>query len=1317
MKKTLALVCVMAMLCSFIPFTMQVVAADGVVNAKPKVIPSLQQWTGASGSYVIGETSRIVYAGGSELKATAELFREDLLEITGRELSVVNGNAPASGDFYLSLIGTEDTSIGHEGYLFEVGDFVAIRANTQTGVFYGTRTALQILEQDAEKDSIVKGSAKDFPQYEERGFMLDVGRKFFPMSDLKEYVKVMSYYKLNDFQIHLNDNEIFKDNNRAHWTKYEAFRLESTKYPELTAKDGHYTKQDFRELQDLANVRGLTITPEIDTPSHALSLTKIRPDLVRDDMPVDHLDITNPETIDFIKDVWDEYLDGDWFDTDTVHFGADEFAPNDRSTFEVYREFLNIMNDHFKSKGKKSRMWGSLNVFPGTTEVDKDIIVHAWNSGWQNPVTSVAEGFKIINMLDAYLYIVPKAGYYYDYLNKQWLFNNWTPAYVGGNSQLNPDDPNLLGGMFAIWNDMLGKKVSASDVHDRFIDALPVMAEKMWRGQSSDSTFADFDRLSDQLGTGPGSNLFFDVASVGDVVIHYSLDEGNGDTAADSSANEYGGRLNGAAWTSEGKSGGALLFDDPSDHIATELTTKGFPWTASAWVKLDAGSQSDEIVLMESDFGALKLKQKGSPFAGFSREGFDYLFSTTVPTDRWVHVAFQSDLSGTSFFMDGELKGKLSDNMLLPIARIGSQSNALIGTIDEVKVYDRLLNGNEIAAEAGSPPWTINLALNKPATASSVEVNAFNPSLAVDGVVSSSSRWSSAHTDNEWITVDLGERQEISKVVLRWEGAYAKGYKLQVSEDGQRWTDVYTTTAGVGGVETIKFPTERAQYVKMQGTKRSGTYGFSLYEMEVYAPNPYEPVPVPEPVRYIETFEDQNLDNWIHPTGGAGTKSLVASPSNANEHAMLLLSNNTSNVFVDQSSPVVKDGEIEFKITPQTDSIRAGIIFRYVNEGEWASVGYDNGAWYWVNAQDSYGRMTNATGAQLKKGITSTIKVKFEGTHITLMVNGTTYFEGALTALPNLAGQMGARVFGQTSAIFDDFQYANNVVEVPVTGIELNKPAITLQIGGSEELIARVLPGGATNKSVTWASSDEAIAKVEVVDGKAIVTAISAGTAELSATTESGGFTAVSQVTVLASNVEGPATTIQAPSSVKAGESFKVQIGLRNLERAVYAQDLMLEFDASLMEFVSVDSLIEGVSIVETQPASGAVRIILASQGEVNGVEDDQEIMELTFAAKPLQQSPSSGSITLADANLGFSDGTERKAAPSTVTIPFVMSELNPDVNGDNRVSIGDLAIVASNYGKSDQDADWNNVKHADVNRDGKIDLGDLAAIAQAIID
>lgn len=78
-----------------------------------------------------------------------------------------------------------------------------------------------------------------------RGFMIDCGRKFIPLSFLQDYVKIMAYYKMNTLQIHLNDNG-FKQFFGHDWSKtYAAFRLESDTYPGLAAEDGYYTKREF----------------------------------------------------------------------------------------------------------------------------------------------------------------------------------------------------------------------------------------------------------------------------------------------------------------------------------------------------------------------------------------------------------------------------------------------------------------------------------------------------------------------------------------------------------------------------------------------------------------------------------------------------------------------------------------------------------------------------------------------------------------------------------------------------------------------------------------------------------------------------------------------------------------------------------------------------------------------------------------------------------------------------------------------------------------------------------------------------------------
>jgi beta-galactosidase len=133
-------------------------------------------------------------------------------------------------------------------------------------------------------------------------------------------------------------------------------------------------------------------------------------------------------------------------------------------------------------------------------------------------------------------------------------------------------------------------------------------------------------------------------------------------------------------------------------------------------------------------------------------------------------------------------------------------------------------------------PTGPNLALNQPATESAGQNDAtFGPAFAVDGNLTT--RWSSAFVDPSWITVDLGTAQTINQVMLYWEAAYATQYQIQVSNDAQNWTKVFTQSAGQGGVENITFVPVSARYVRMYGTVRATQYGYSLYEFQIYGPS------------------------------------------------------------------------------------------------------------------------------------------------------------------------------------------------------------------------------------------------------------------------------------------------------------------------------------------------------------------------------------------------------------------------------------------------------------------------------------------------
>ena len=126
-----------------------------------------------------------------------------------------------------------------------------------------------------------------------------------------------------------------------------------------------------------------------------------------------------------------------------------------------------------------------------------------------------------------------------------------------------------------------------------------------------------------------------------------------------------------------------------------------------------------------------------------------------------------------------------------------------------------------------------NLALNKTATASSIQMKGVEAAKAVDGKLNT--RWSSSFRDNQWIMIDLGSAQEVGKVVLRWENAYAKEYKVQLSMDGKEFKTISEQKDGKGKTETITFPVEKAQFVRIQCDKRGTGYGNSLWEIQVFA--------------------------------------------------------------------------------------------------------------------------------------------------------------------------------------------------------------------------------------------------------------------------------------------------------------------------------------------------------------------------------------------------------------------------------------------------------------------------------------------------
>lgn len=126
-----------------------------------------------------------------------------------------------------------------------------------------------------------------------------------------------------------------------------------------------------------------------------------------------------------------------------------------------------------------------------------------------------------------------------------------------------------------------------------------------------------------------------------------------------------------------------------------------------------------------------------------------------------------------------------------------------------------------------------NLALEQPVKASSV-VSPTTVQNAVDG--NRDSYWSSDKKKINWFSIDLGKIQSVSHIEITWESPAAKSHLIQVSNDGEVWETVYSTTTPVfiSKTETIRFATKDARWVRLFITKPSEGEGYSVSEFGVF---------------------------------------------------------------------------------------------------------------------------------------------------------------------------------------------------------------------------------------------------------------------------------------------------------------------------------------------------------------------------------------------------------------------------------------------------------------------------------------------------
>src|SRR5689334_14843779 len=180
------------------------------------IIPMPVSITSGGGSFVLPSTADIyVEPGTTELTAIGQYLAGKLNPSTGYGLQVLTTTgAPPNGNIYLTTAGGDPT-LGDEGYQLTVtANLVTLVAYKPTGLFRGIQTIRQLLPAAIESSTLqsvpwtmATGTVRDYPRFTWRGSMLDVARHFFNVTDVKRYIDLMAYYKLNVFHIHLSDDQ------------------------------------------------------------------------------------------------------------------------------------------------------------------------------------------------------------------------------------------------------------------------------------------------------------------------------------------------------------------------------------------------------------------------------------------------------------------------------------------------------------------------------------------------------------------------------------------------------------------------------------------------------------------------------------------------------------------------------------------------------------------------------------------------------------------------------------------------------------------------------------------------------------------------------------------------------------------------------------------------------------------------------------------------------------------------------------------------------------------------------------------------------
>lgn len=385
----------------FVFFSISLLVFAQEVNIVPKPV-SLKV---NDGTFAITPETKIVFTQ-NELSKSADFLNSYLQKFYGFKLN--SAKTATSSNVILLSNNNKKKKIAGAYHLNVTGKQVNITGDDAQGVFYGIQSLIQLLPTTkAETLQIQQVSIVDSPRFAYRGLHLDVGRHFFPVYFIKEYIDFIALHKMNTFHWHLTEDQ--------------GWRIEIKKYPRLTDRGacrngtitghfpgngndgteycGFYTQDQVKEIVKYAADRYITVIPEIEMPGHGSAAIAAYPQLSC--FPEQPTEIKHPEnwfgldtgkqvqqtwgvfpdiycpseyTFKFIENVLDEVIA--LFPSHYIHIGGDE-APKDywkkselaqkiikqnglKDEHELQSYFIRRIEKYLNSKGRDIIGWDEI---------------------------------------------------------------------------------------------------------------------------------------------------------------------------------------------------------------------------------------------------------------------------------------------------------------------------------------------------------------------------------------------------------------------------------------------------------------------------------------------------------------------------------------------------------------------------------------------------------------------------------------------------------------------------------------------------------------------------------------------------------------------------------------------------------------------------------------------------------------------------------------------------------------------------------------------------------------------------------------------